>query len=143
MALDLGQWDCMMLAGTYSVLQQTDGGLLDRCHTLGVSVLVAAPFMSGALAGGKYWKYGEIPPAIAARIARLREICDGHGVPIEALALQFPLAHPAVAAVVTGRRSPDEVSQNVARINRSVPPGCWDEIAADGFVPADSVPGRR
>lgn len=141
MALDLGQWDCMMLAGTYSVLQQNDGGLLDRCHSLAVSVLVAGPFMSGALAGGSYWKYGSIPASIAARIARLHEICDRHGVPIEALALQFPLAHPAVAAVVTGMRSPDEVSQNVAHLNRLIPADCWTEISADGFIPAQSLGG--
>lgn len=60
-ALRLGDWDCFMLAGTHSVLAQEDDGLLDQCLGRGTSVLVAAPFLSGVLAGGDHWRYGPVP----------------------------------------------------------------------------------
>ena len=143
MALDLGEWDCMMLAGTYSVLRQDDEGLLDRCHKENVSVLVAGPFMSGALAGGSHWRYRDIPAEIAARIQLLRQLADQHAVPIEALALQFPLAHPAVASVVTGMRSAEEVSANVGHLNRAIAAACWDELASNSFLQSSDVERLR
>ena len=135
MALDLGAWDCLLLAGSYSVLYQNDDGLLDRCRRLGVSALIGAPYMSGALAGGATWRYRPIPDDIAADIARLRTVCDAHGVPMQAAALQFPLLHPAVAAVVTGMRSPVEVRQNVGFMNHEIAPTFWNALSSEGFVP--------
>jgi aryl-alcohol dehydrogenase-like predicted oxidoreductase len=39
---------------------------------------------------------------------RLAAVCQRHGVPLKAAAIQFPAAHPAVAAVLTGARRPEE-----------------------------------
>jgi D-threo-aldose 1-dehydrogenase len=134
LALDIGDWDCFLLAGTYSVLRQDDGGLLDLCARRGVSVLVGGPYMSGALAGGATWRYRPIPPDIAADIARLRQMCARNGVPVEAAALQFPLRHPAVAAVLVGMRSADEVARNVAFIQRDIPDSLWANLEAHGLI---------
>jgi D-threo-aldose 1-dehydrogenase len=139
MALDLGEWDCFLLAGSYSVLRQNDNGLLDRCHRLGVSVLIAAPYMSGALAGGATWLYRPIPDDIAADIVRLRALCAAHRVPLQAAALQFPLLHPAVAAVVTGMRSAAEVQQNVDFLHHPSDPAFWQALASEGFVREGNV----
>ena len=62
LALDLGDWDCFLLAGTYSTIRQDDRGLLDRCRNAFVSILIGGPYMSGALAGGSTWRYRPIPP---------------------------------------------------------------------------------
>ncbi|MBZ9938136.1 aldo/keto reductase [Mesorhizobium sp. BR1-1-16] len=134
MALDTGDWDCFLLAGTYSVLRQDDDGLLDLCERRGVSVLIGGPYMSGALAGGATWRYRPIPPDIAADIARLRAVCARNGVPVEAAALQFPLRHPAVAAVLVGMRSADEVERNVAFLQRDIPHSLWADLAAEGLI---------
>ncbi len=135
MALDLGQWDCMLLAGSYSVLHQEDGGLLDRCAGEGVSVLIGGPYMSGALAGGTTWRYRPIPADVATDIGRLQAICARHGVPMQAAALQFPLMHEAVSAVVVGMRSPTEVEQNAAFLHHPIPPEFWEEMAAQHLIP--------
>lgn len=140
LALDLGRWDCFLLAGNYSVLRQEDKGLLTRCQRAGVSVVVGAPYMSGALAGGTTWRYRPIPDDIAADIARLRALCAAHGVPLEATALQFPLLHPAVATVVTGMRSAAEVRQNVDHLHRPIPPEFWSALLAEGFVREEHLP---
>ena len=133
-ALELGQWDCFLLAGTYSVLEQNDQGLLDRCARNSVSVLIGGPYMSGALAGGATWRYRPIPTEIATRIGRLDGICRDHDVPLQAAALQFPLLHPAVASVIVGMRSADEVGQNVEFLRHPIPGGFWDSLAAEGFI---------
>ena len=51
--MDIGDFDCFMLAGRYTLLEQ---GALDaflpRCVREGVSIILAAPFNSGILATG-------------------------------------------------------------------------------------------
>lgn len=134
MALDAGRWDCLLLAGSYSVLRQDDEGVLDRCASAGVSVMVGGPYMSGALAGGATWRYRPIPDEIAERIAALRRICAEHGIPVEAAALQFPLLHPAVTSVVVGMRTADEVEQNRAFLDTKIPVEFWQAAAAAGYA---------
>ncbi len=140
MALDLGEWDCFLLAGSYSVLRQNDDGILARCHRLGVSVFIGGPYMSGALAGGDTWRYRPVPEDIAADISRLRALCAAHDVPLPAAALQFPLLHPAVAAVLTGMRSAAEVRQNVDFLRRPIPPAFWEALSRAGFAPDAEIP---
>ena len=57
-------------------------------------------------------------------------------MPLAAAALQFPLAHPAVASVVAGARSRAEVDANVQLVRRPIPSAFWQELKADGLVPA-------
>ena len=140
LALGLGDWDCFLLAGSYSVLRQNDAGVLAHCHRHGVSVLIGAPYMSGALAGGTTWRYRPIPDDIMVDIERLRALCSLHDVPMQAAALQFPLLHPAVAAVVTGMRSAAEVRQNVDFLCHPIVPAFWSALAREGFVPGNDLP---
>ena len=61
----------------------------------------------------------------------MRAACDRFGVPLAAAAIQHPLRHPAVAAIVVGCRSPDEVATNAALLEVVVPDDLWaalDEI---------------
>jgi D-threo-aldose 1-dehydrogenase len=98
--------------------------LLPHCARAGVAVLLAAPFNSGTLAtgatpGARYF-YEPASREILARTRRLEAVCGRHGVPLAAAALQFPLAHPAVASVVAGARS----CRRARRCpSRSQPPG--------------------
>ena len=76
-----------------------------------MSVVIGGPFNSGVLAGdgeGTY-DYEPAPEHVRERVARLRAVCERHGVPLAAAALQFPLGQPAVASVIPGMRSAAEV----------------------------------
>lgn len=132
-AIDVGAWDCFLLAGSYSVLRQEDAGLLDRCQREGISVLIGGPYLSGVLAGGNTWRYRPVPADVALAVARLRAIGAAHGVPLEAAALQFPLRHPAVAAVLAGMRSADELEANVRFLQHPIPAAFWQDLASAGF----------
>jgi D-threo-aldose 1-dehydrogenase len=68
----------------------------------------------------------------------MRTVCERHGVSLAAAALQFPLGHPAVAAVIPGAVSADQVRENVARFAADIPAEVWEELKAEGLLRADA-----
>jgi D-threo-aldose 1-dehydrogenase len=138
-----GDFDCFMLAGRYTLLDHTAlDTFLPNCTRRGIGVLMAAPFNSGILAtgarpGATYF-YQPAEPDIAARVARIEAVCARHGVAIAAAALQFPLAHPAVASVVTGMGTPREAEDNLAHCRAAIPGAFWDEMKHEGLIAANA-----
>lgn len=142
-----GEFDCFMLAGRYTLLEQ--GGalheLLPLCAQRSIGLIVAAPFNSGILAtgavAGARHDNGPATPAVLERVARIESVCAAHGVPLRAAALQFPLAHPAVTGLVVGSRSAAEVRQNLDHLRRPLPAGFWDELRQERLIdPAAPTP---
>jgi D-threo-aldose 1-dehydrogenase len=75
-------------------------------------------------------------------VAAIASICKEHGVPTAAAAIQFPLAHPAVACVLTGPASPEQLSENLAWATLDIPPTVWARLRAEELLPPDvPVPG--
>jgi D-threo-aldose 1-dehydrogenase len=142
-----GDFDCFMLAGRYTLLDHSAlETFLPDCLRRGISVLMAAPFNSGILAtgartGATYF-YTEADADIMARTKRIEAICARHGVALAAAALQFPLAHPAVASVVTGMRNRREVDANRAHCEAPIPADFWTELKREALIAAHApVPG--
>lgn len=142
-----GEFDCFMLAGRYTLLEQ--GGalheLLPLCAQRSIGLIVAAPFNSGILAtgavAGARHDNGPAAPAVLDRVAQIERVCAVHGVPLRAAALQFPLAHPAVTGLVAGSRSAAEVRQNLDDLRRPLPGDFWDELRHEKLVdPAAPTP---
>jgi D-threo-aldose 1-dehydrogenase len=138
-----GDFDCFMLAGRYTLLDHTSlDTFMPECERRAISVLMAAPFNSGILAtgattGATYF-YTEADAQIVSRTKSIEAICARHGVAIAAAALQFPLAHPAVASVVTGMRSRWEVDANVAHCQADIPGDFWSELKSERLIAADA-----
>jgi D-threo-aldose 1-dehydrogenase len=112
-----------------------------------ISVLMAAPFNSGILATGARpgatFFYTEAEPEIMARTQRIEAVCARHGVGLAAAALQFPLAHPVIASVVTGMRNPREVAENLASCRVAIPAAFWHEMKHEGLIAATApTPGN-
>jgi D-threo-aldose 1-dehydrogenase len=127
--------DVVLLAGRYTLLEQTPvHDLLPRCVARQVSVIVGGPFNSGVLAGDPHYDYGNVPRAVQDRVARLAATCTRHDVALPAAALQFPLAHPAVAAVIPGARVPDEVTANLDHLQASIPAELWADLREQGLI---------
>ena len=128
-AIDWGDWDVFLLAGRYTLLEQTPlDDLLPQCLRSGISVVVGAPFNTGILAGRDTWNYRPAPPEIVGRVKKIKAICDNHQVPLVAAALQFPLAHPAVAAILPGPRNVDEFEANAKLLHYPIPPALWADL---------------
>ena len=136
--------DCIMLAGRYTLLEQ------DRSHELlrealarGVRVLVAGPYNSGLLASpsgpGDTYNYAPVDAVTRKRARRIYEECAAERVDVGAAALQFPLAHPAVAGVVAGLRSAAEVMSAVERMETPVPPALWKRLRSADLIGEHAV----
>jgi len=134
--------DCVLLAGRYTLLEQGSLGFLDTCARAGTSVVIGGPFNSGLLAGQAKFNYADVPPDVMQRANALRTACAGHQVPLEAAALQFPLAHPAVASVLSGMRSAEQVRANVAWFERAIPAELWADLRRRGLLD-EAAPAPR
>jgi D-threo-aldose 1-dehydrogenase len=133
--LKFGDWDAFLLAGRYTLLEQGPlDDLLPMCVTRGTSIVVGGPLNSGILAGRDTWNYATAPAEIVARVNALRAVCDVHNVPLAAAALQFPLAHPAVAAIIPGPRSAAEFEANLPLIRQKIPAALWAELRDKGLL---------
>jgi len=136
-ALAFADWDVFLLAGRYTLLEQAPlDDLLPLCAARGTSIVVGGPLNSGILAGRDTWNYAPPPPEVLSRVAAIRAVCDRHAVPLAAAALQFPLAHPQVAAIIPGPRSAAEFTANVALMNHEIPAAFWTELRAAGLLHA-------
>ena len=135
--------DCILVAGRYTLLDQTAlTQLLPLCLEEGVAVVVGGVFNSGVLADpspGARFDYVEARPGVVARAQRAAAVCASFGVPLPAAALQFPLGHPAVSAVLTGVRSVSELEGNVRLFDLDLPAELWDALVREGVI-SEGIP---
>ena len=139
-----GDFDCFLLAGRYTLLDQSGlDELMPLCERRGISLILGGPYNSGVLASdlslSSTYFYKQTPPEVLERARRIKAVCDRHGVPLKAAALQFGLAHPAVAATVPGARSTVEVEENVKMAGYPIPDGLWADLRRDGHI-RDNAP---
>jgi D-threo-aldose 1-dehydrogenase len=129
--LERADLDCALLAGRWTLLDRSGGEVLDACADRGVPVLAGGVFNSGLLADprpGAWFDYAPADPDRLARAAELVSICARHGADLRTAAIQFPLRHPAVAAVVLGMARPAEVDQNLTSLDAELPADLWAEL---------------
>jgi D-threo-aldose 1-dehydrogenase len=131
--------DCVLLAGRYTLLEQGAAEtFLPLCVQRNVSVIIGGPYNSGILATGavpgSHYNYAAAPDAVLHRVARLAEVLAPFGVPLATAALHYPLRHPAVAAVIPGMISPDEVAVAADGLQRPVPEEAWAALQAAGLL---------
>lgn len=133
-----GRFDCFLLAGRFTLLDQSGlADLLPLCQREGIAVIAGGAFNSGILADprpGTRYNYLPAPAELVERALRLAEVCSRHGVPLAAAAIQFPLRHPAVAAVLVGARSAAEVEEDVRLFRVDVPDELWADLRTSGLI---------
>ena len=137
--IQAGDFDCMLLAGRYTLLEQ--GALADflpECVKRQVSVILGGPYNSGILAGnvkpGATHDYTPAPSPLIEKAQKIEAVCRRHGVELGAAAMQFPLAHPALCSVIPGALSIKEVEQNVTRLQAKIPGDLWAELKREKLV---------
>jgi D-threo-aldose 1-dehydrogenase len=139
-----GDFDCFLVAGRYSLLDQAAlPELLPICEQKNIAIIIGGVYNSGILAnlGNPERETFNYQPAERRWLEKARQInaiCERHNVPIQAAALQFPLAHPAVATVLTGARTTDELDQNLAFMRHPIPADLWQELKAEGLLPGEA-----
>ena len=138
-----GDFDCFLLAGRYSLLEQ---GALDElfplCEQKNIGVMLGGTYNSGILAkklqpGAKY-DYADAPPEILERARRLQAVASRYEVSLKAAASQFALAHPVVATIIPGTRVPDRVDENLNVVQERIPADFWAELKAEKLIRPDA-----
>ena len=144
---DAGSFDCFLLAGRYTLLDQSAlAALLPACERRGIGIVAGGVYNSGLLANpkpGAKFNYDDAPPALIERAQMLAQVCHAHGVPLKAAAIQFPAFHPAVRSILTGARTVHELDENVAMSRVRIPPGLWDELKLRGLIAQGAPTGPR
>ena len=133
--LDEMDVDCFLLAGRFTLLEQEPlDEFLPKCVQRNVSIIIGGPYNSGILATDERrratYDYKPAPEDLWQKAQAIRRMCESHGVDPRAAALQYPLRHPAVAAVIPGVWAVAEVETNLDLISADIPAALWRDLAA-------------
>ena len=139
-ALGIGAWDVFLLAGRYTLLEQTPlETLFPACQAAGTTIICGGPFNSGILVGRETWNYAKAPGEVVEKARALGAMAEAHGVPLAAAALQFPLGHEIVTSVIPGPRDAGELRQIVAWFETPIPAAFWEDLRGAGLL-AEAAP---
>ena len=118
----------------YTLLNQDADPFWDVCQRHRVAAINGAPYGSGILAKGPSayprYAYGQASDAYLERAFALEALCQGHDVPLAAVALQFSLRDPRIVSTIVGISKPERLAQTLALAQFPISPVVWDEIAA-------------
>jgi D-threo-aldose 1-dehydrogenase len=134
--LQAASFDYVLIVGGYSLIRHDAlDALLPICLARGVGVMMASPFHTGLLVSGAMFDFRPADADMLERVKRIEQVCAWHGVSLPAAALQFPLLHPAIANVVVGHRSPEEVATNLSWLEAPIPTVFWSDLVDQGLLP--------
>lgn len=139
--------DCLLLAGRYTLIDHSAlDELLPLCIERGTRIALGGPFNSGILATGVThagqpvrFNYEAAPAELVARVAAAERVCQRHGVPLRAAALQFPLAHPAIEIVLAGVKSIGHWRDAQEKMRFPIPLEFWEDLRREKLIP-DTAP---
>lgn len=133
--------DVILLAGRYTLLEQAAlDELMPECARRDVSLVIGGPYNSGILATGTRgahmprFNYEGAPTHVIEKVRRLEDVCERHGVPLPAAALQFALAHPQVASVIPGLSGRAQVEQTLELYRERIPSVFWEELKSRRLI---------
>jgi D-threo-aldose 1-dehydrogenase len=135
--------DLILLAGRYTLLDHSGlAEFMPACVERDVKITIGGPYNSGILARDLSkpvtFDYEQAADDLVDQARRLTAICVAHGVDLKAAALQFVLAHPAVATAVPGAQSIAELEQNIAMVQQEIPRGLWSDMRSAGLIPDEA-----
>ncbi len=140
-----GDFDCFLVAGRYTILDQAAlAELLPICERKNIAIVIGGVYNSGILANldkdaaRQTFDYEPAQRHWVEKAQRIKAVCDRHDVPLPAAALQFPLAHPAVATVVTGARTVAELEEDFRLMQHPIPGQLWRDLQSEGLLPEEA-----
>lgn len=138
-ALNIGEWDVFLLAGRYTLLEQTPlDTLFPACAAAGTSIICGGPFNSGVLVGRDMWNYAQAPEEVTQKARALGTVADEFNIPLAAAALQFPLGHQIITSVIPGPRNALELRQIVDWFKIRIPDEFWSALLERRLIEEDA-----
>lgn len=137
--LEMFELDFFLLAMRYTLgEQQTLEQELPLCVERDVGLIIGGVFNSGLYATGptpnaKY-NYADPSDEDIAKVTKIAAVCERHGVPLAAAAIQFPLLHPQVTSVIPGAFNPQQVATNLDYMRLEIAADLWAELKHEGLI---------
>jgi len=134
-----GDFDCFLLAGRYSLLDQSAvHELLPLCLEKNIGIMAGGTYNSGILAkgaqAGATYNYSEAPTSIIEKANAIETVALRYDVNMKAAASQFVFAHPAITSIIPGTRRPERVEENFNLITQSIPNDFWQELRSENLI---------
>ena len=154
-----GCFDCFLLAGRYTLLDQSSlDELIPICKTNNISLVLGGVFNSGILINpspNSYFDYTKldvnwfenakkhlvrIPKDFESaeywlkKAYKLKNACEKSNISLKKAALQFPFANELVATTILGMGSIKEVEENYNNYISKIPYSFWKRIKDEGLI---------
>lgn len=130
--------DIALIAGRYTLLDQiAQEELFPYALAHNIDISMGGILNSGVLANpapGATYNYLPASDEIVARAKKIGDFLKERNVPLIAAAVQFPMRHPAVTAVVTGPRNVSELQTYVDSFDFPIPESVWVDLENSGLV---------
>ena len=139
-----GDFDCMLLAGRYTLLDQT---ALDEFFPIAkknnIGIILGGVFNSGILAKGIgdqiTYRYDKIPIDIKEKYQSISKICLQYDVPVPAAALQFSYSNKLISSMILGIDRIEQIQQNFENLNYPIPKELWDNLIKENLLDERSM----
>ncbi len=134
-----GDFDCMLLAGRYTLLDQT---ALDEFFPIAkknnIGIILGGVFNSGILAKGIgdqiTYRYDKIPIHIKEKYQSISKICLKYDVPVPAAALQFSYSNKLISSMILGIDRIEQIQQNIENLNYPIPKELWGDLIKQRII---------
>lgn len=145
--VETGAFAVAITHNRYTLVNRSAEPLLRATAARGLGLVNAAPYGSGMLAKGPdaypRYAYQQAPDALVEKVRRLAAICERHGVPLAAAALQFSLRDPRVHSTIVGMTRPERLAETAALAQLPLPDDLWPELEAVADPQRDDPEARR
>lgn len=136
-------FDAVISHNRYTLVEQTAEPLIEDAARRGVAFVNAAPFGGGMLVKGPRavprYCYAPVGDATIDRVLRMEALCERHGVPLAAAALQFSVRDERVASTIVGMSQPSRVEETIALLAHEIPDELWAELLPLARIGRDGV----
>lgn len=134
-------FDALITHNRFTLANRNASAMIDYAVSRGIAVLNAAPYAGGVLAKGsgsyRRYVYQEASDEVLDPIRRVEEVCDRHGIPPGAAALQFSLRDERITSTICGVSRPERVQQTLEWARWPIPQEVWDELKSLSYATED------
>ncbi len=128
-----GEFDAAVMADSWSLINLTaEQGVFAAAAKHDVGLVAATPIergllVTGPLANTKYLNR-RFSQECLDQVSMIKQLCDGYGVPMLAVALQWCTRHAQVTSTIPGARLPQEAETSLAAAQLEIPEALWTEL---------------
>lgn len=127
-----GHLDVAMMVNDYTLLRQNAEDIFAVAEETGIGLINGAALAMGLLSGRDPDSIGTpvwTPPAEEVRAAKeVHRWCDGHGISVLALALQFSVRQDRYDCTLLGAATAQEVAGCWDALTLEIPESAWQEL---------------